>query len=71
MTKRILARRRGYLAGGRGRLWRILYRAEERTMGLIQRIFYFHVSSAWTGFTAFFVCFIGQSSLCLSTRSQK
>jgi len=32
---------------------------EERTMGLIQRIFYFHVASAWAGFTAFFLCFIG------------
>ena len=32
---------------------------EERTMGVIQRIFYFHVASAWAGFTAFFVCFIG------------
>lgn len=30
----------------------------ERTMGLIQRIFYFHVSSAWTGFVAFFLVFI-------------
>jgi heme exporter protein C len=32
---------------------------EERTMGLIQRIFYFHVASAWSGFTAFFLCFMG------------
>ncbi|HKE09829.1 MAG TPA: cytochrome c biogenesis protein CcsA [Candidatus Acidoferrum sp.] len=32
---------------------------EERTMGLIQRIFYFHVACAWAGFTAFFLCFIG------------
>ena len=32
---------------------------EERTMGLIQRIFYFHVSCAWAGFTAFFLCFLG------------
>ena len=32
---------------------------QERTMGLIQRIFYFHVASAWAGFTAFFICFIG------------
>src|SRR5208337_223822 len=32
---------------------------EERTMGVIQRIFYFHVASAWAGFTAFLVCFIG------------
>ncbi len=31
---------------------------EERTMGLIQRIFYFHVASAWAGMDAFFVCFI-------------
>src|SRR5215469_6186347 len=31
----------------------------ERTMGVIQRIFYFHVSSAWAGFSAFLVCFIG------------
>jgi len=30
----------------------------ERTMGLIQRIFYFHVASAWAGMDAFFVCFI-------------
>lgn len=30
----------------------------ERTMGTIQRIFYLHVSSAWTGLTAFFVCFV-------------
>lgn len=32
---------------------------QERTMGVIQRIFYFHVSSAWAGFTAFFLCFLG------------
>ncbi|MDP9003624.1 MAG: cytochrome c biogenesis protein [Verrucomicrobiota bacterium] len=31
---------------------------EERTMGLIQRIFYLHVASAWAGFTAFLICFI-------------
>ncbi len=30
----------------------------ERTMGVIQRIFYFHVPSAWTGFVAFFIVFI-------------
>ena len=30
----------------------------ERTMGLIQRIFYFHAASAWAGMTAFFVCFV-------------
>ena len=30
----------------------------ERTMGLIQKIFYFHASSAWAGMTAFSVCFV-------------
>jgi heme exporter protein C len=30
---------------------------EERTMGLLQRIFYFHASSAWAGMDAFFICF--------------
>jgi heme exporter protein C len=33
---------------------------EERTMHAIQRIFYFHVTSAWTAFVAFFiVCIAG------------
>jgi len=31
---------------------------EERTMGVLQRIFYVHVSSAWAGMDAFFVCFV-------------
>jgi len=31
---------------------------EERTMGVLQRIFYFHVASAWAGMDAFLVCFI-------------
>ncbi|HEX2712680.1 MAG TPA: cytochrome c biogenesis protein CcsA [Candidatus Acidoferrales bacterium] len=30
----------------------------ERTMGLIQRIFYFHVPSAWTAFVAFLIAFV-------------
>jgi len=42
----------------------------EATMGLIQRIFYFHVSSAWTGFIAFFLVFIGSVAY-LRTRSLK
>jgi heme exporter protein C len=32
-----------------------LYAPREATMGDVQRIFYFHVSSAWIGFFAFFV----------------
>jgi len=36
-----------------------LYAPRELTMGDIQRIFYFHVSSAWIGFFGFFVTFVG------------
>jgi heme exporter protein C len=42
----------------------------EATMGDIQRIFYFHVSSAWTGFVAFFLVFIGSVAY-LRTRALK
>jgi len=36
-----------------------LYAPRELTMGDVQRIFYFHVSSAWVGFFGFFVTFLG------------
>ena len=36
-----------------------LYAPREATMGEVQRIFYFHVASAWVGFFAFFVTFLG------------
>ncbi|WP_074433037.1 cytochrome c biogenesis protein [Neobacillus dielmonensis] len=32
-----------------------LYAEEEKTMGAAQKIFYFHVSSAWVAFFAFFI----------------
>jgi heme exporter protein C len=32
-----------------------LYAPRERTMGDVQRIFYFHLGSAWVGFFAFFI----------------
>jgi heme exporter protein C len=35
-----------------------LYAPRETTMGDVQRIFYFHVASAWVGFFAFFVTFM-------------
>jgi len=35
-----------------------VYAPTERVMGDVQRIFYFHVSSAWVGFFAFFVTLI-------------
>lgn len=31
---------------------------EEKTMHVLQRIFYFHAAAAWAGMTAFFVCFV-------------
>ncbi|NNE10218.1 MAG: hypothetical protein HKN20_16785, partial [Gemmatimonadetes bacterium] len=31
----------------------------ERTMGLMQKVFYFHVPAAWVSFLAFFVTFCG------------
>jgi heme exporter protein C len=36
-----------------------LYAPREATMGEVQRIFYFHVASAWVGFFGFFVTFVG------------
>ncbi len=35
------------------------YAPTERTMGNVQRIFYFHVGSAWVGAVAFFVALVG------------
>lgn len=34
------------------------YAPVEQTMGLVQKIFYFHVASAWTGFLAFGMVFV-------------
>ena len=36
-----------------------IYAPREATMGDVQRIFYFHVASAWVGFFAFLVTFLG------------
>ena len=35
-----------------------MFAPEERSMGQVQRIFYFHVPSAWVAFLAFFVLFV-------------
>ncbi|MCL6565245.1 MAG: cytochrome c biogenesis protein CcsA [Acidobacteriia bacterium] len=40
----------------------------ERTMGEIQRIFYFHVASAWTAFLAFFIVFVANLSYLVRRR---
>jgi heme exporter protein C len=42
----------------------------ERTMGVIQRIFYFHMPSAMTGFVAFFINLVGSIAF-LRTRNLK
>jgi len=42
----------------------------ERVMGSVQKIFYYHVSAAWISFMAFFVVFIS-GVLYLSTRNKK
>ena len=40
-------------------LWAVfLYAPTEATMGIVQRIFYFHVSAAFMGYFAFFVVFV-------------
>jgi heme exporter protein C len=35
-----------------------IYAPVEKTMGVVQKIFYFHVSSAWISFFAFFLVFV-------------
>jgi heme exporter protein C len=37
----------------------LIWAPTENTMGLVQRIFYFHVASAWSGFISFILVFIG------------
>ena len=52
-------------------LWMALFYApREMVMGDAQRIFYFHVPSAWIGFLAFFVVFVA-SLLFLRTRQRR
>jgi heme exporter protein C len=48
----------------------LFYAPRERMMGDIQRIFYFHVPSAWVGFFAFFVVFVS-SILFLAKRERR
>jgi heme exporter protein C len=47
-----------------------LYVPTEKTTGVIQRIFYFHVPVAWVAFLAYFITFIG-SILYLAKRTAK
>lgn len=47
-----------------------IYVPTEETMGIVQRIFYFHVPVAWVAFLAFFIVFLG-SILYLWKRKSK
>jgi len=47
-----------------------IYVPTEETMGIVQRIFYFHVPVAWVAFLAFFIVFVG-SILYLWKRKRK
>lgn len=46
-----------------------VYVPTERVMGIIQRIFYFHVPSAWVAFVAFALVFIG--SICFLWKKER
>lgn len=48
----------------------LVYAPTEKTMGDIQRLFYFHVASAWLGMLAFFIVFLS-SIFYLITREKK
>ncbi|MBO8168599.1 MAG: cytochrome c biogenesis protein CcsA [Thermoanaerobacteraceae bacterium] len=47
-----------------------IYAPIERVMGYVQKIFYFHVASAWNAFFAFFIVFIA-SIIYLITRNMR
>lgn len=47
-----------------------MFAPTERTMGVVQRIFYFHVPSAWVAFLAFFIVFVASVQY-LITRKPK
>lgn len=53
-----------------GLIWTFVLSPTEKVMGDVQRIFYFHVASAWNAFLAFFVVFVA-SILYLKTRERR
>ncbi|HOU15262.1 MAG TPA: cytochrome c biogenesis protein CcsA [Anaerolineae bacterium] len=46
------------------------YAPREATMGEVQRIFYFHVATAWVGFFGFFITFLG-GAVYLATNNRR
>lgn len=59
-----------YLLGALALYAAFLYAPTEQVMGDVQRIFYFHVGSAWNAFLAFFVVFVASIAY-LRTRRVK
>ena len=52
-------------------LWMVFeYAPREQVMGEIQRIFYFHVASAWVGFFGFFVTALGGAAFLVTGRRE-
>lgn len=47
-----------------------IWSPEEKTLGAVQKIFYFHVGTAWVAFFAFFIVFV-YSILYLKTKERK
>ena len=45
-----------------------IYAPTEKVMGIVQKIFYFHVASAWIAFFGFFVTFICSIALFITNR---
>lgn len=45
-----------------------VYAPDERVMGAVQKIFYFHVASAWNAFLAFLVMFVASVGYLVSRR---
>lgn len=59
-----------YVLVALGLVWTFLVSPTEKVMGDVQRIFYFHVASAWNAFLAFFVVFVASIQY-LRTRERR
>ncbi len=51
-----------------GLYFAFIYAPVEAKMGIVQKIFYFHVASAWVGFFAFFITFLMSISFLISRK---
>ncbi len=51
-----------------GLYFAFIYAPVEARMGIVQKIFYFHVASAWVGFFAFFITFLMSIAFLISRK---